>query len=190
MKKKVAIIGGGPSGCVCAYFALSNSALDVTIFDYRPLMASILPTGNGRCNLAYAEFDFKELTDFYPRGQKFLYSVFSKFSTADTLSLFQDLSIDVYAQDDGRFFPVSNSAKDVQKKFVDTLFAFDNFHFIKEKIQNVSEILKNYDYVVIATGSNPFILNQLQDLGQKVIPFKQALVALKIKQSYLLQLLY
>ena len=25
-------------------------------------------------------FDFKELTDFYPRGQKFLYSVFSKYS--------------------------------------------------------------------------------------------------------------
>ena len=76
ISKSVAIIGGGPAGCACAKF-LQDFA-DVSIFDKNKFLNTILPTGGGRCNLAYCEYDFKELAKNYPRGEKFLYSVFSQ----------------------------------------------------------------------------------------------------------------
>ena len=73
LKSKIAIVGGGPAGCICAYF-LQNK-FDVTVFDKRSPLRTLLPTGGGRCNLAHAEYDFRELAKNYPRGEKFLYSV-------------------------------------------------------------------------------------------------------------------
>ena len=73
--KRIAIIGAGASGCLCAYFLLKNG-YEVTLFDKSSPLRTLLPTGGGRCNLAHAEFDFKELAKNYPRGEKFLYSVF------------------------------------------------------------------------------------------------------------------
>ena len=76
----VGIIGGGPAGVMCAIFASQNPENKIFIFDKNIILNTILPTGGGRCNLAYSEFNFKELAKFYPRGEKFLYSVFSRFS--------------------------------------------------------------------------------------------------------------
>ena len=88
-KSKVVIIGGGPAGCMCAYF-LQND-FDVIVLEKNSPLKTLLPTGGGRCNLCHAEFDFKELVKNYPRGEKFLYSVFSKFSTADTIEFFEKI---------------------------------------------------------------------------------------------------
>ena len=113
-KEKIAIIGAGPAGCISAYFA--SKTADVTLFDFAKPLTTLLYTGGGRCNLAYAEYDFKELAKFYPRGEKFLYSVFSRFSTADAIDFFEKIGVQTYIQDDLRIFPVSNSAKDVREK--------------------------------------------------------------------------
>jgi Predicted flavoproteins len=78
-KQSVAIIGAGPAGCMCAYFALKKS--NVTLFDFSEPLHTLLYTGGGRCNLAYAEYDFKELTKFYPRGEKiFIFNLFKVFN--------------------------------------------------------------------------------------------------------------
>ena len=60
---KVAIIGAGPAGCMCAYFL--KDCCDVTVFDYASPLRTLLPTGGGRCNLAYSQYDFKELAKNY-----------------------------------------------------------------------------------------------------------------------------
>jgi len=116
---KVAIIGAGPAGCMCAYYASQNS--EVVIFDFAKPLHTLLYTGGGRCNLAYAEYDFRELAKFYPRGEKFLYSLFSRFSTADTVDFFNEIGVESYIQDDLRIFPTSNSAKEVREKFLNNL---------------------------------------------------------------------
>ena len=103
-KGNIAIIGAGASGCMCAYFLLKAGA-DVTLFDFGEPLRTLLPTGGGRCNLAHAEFDFRELAKNYPRGEKFLYSVFSRFSTADTIELFENIGVKTYIQENGRIFP-------------------------------------------------------------------------------------
>ena len=145
LKSKVAIIGGGPAGCVCAYFLQDN--FDVTVYDKKSPLLTLLPTGGGRCNLAHAEFDFKELAKNYPRGEKFLYSVFSRFSTADTLEFFEKIGVETYIQDDMRIFPKSDSAKDVREKF---LKALNKVKFVKKEIFDIPDA----DFVVIATGGH------------------------------------
>ena len=188
--KSVAIIGAGPAGCVCAKF-LKNNGFCPIIFDKGKYLRTILPTGGGRCNLAHAEFDFKNLTKNYPRGEKFLYSVFSKFGTEDAIQFFKQLGIETYAQEDNRIFPKSNSSRDVQEKL---LKALKGCKFVSEKVlsieklDNCYKIITNkssyaFDVVIVSTGGhgNWDIFNKM-DLN--IIPPTQALVGLVTKENF------
>ena len=186
LKSKVAIIGGGPAGCFCAYH-LQNE-FEVTIFDKKFPLLTLLPTGGGRCNLGHAEFNFKELAKNYPRGEKFLYSVFSKFSTSDTINFFNLIGIETYIQDNLRIFPTSNSSKDVREKFLNSL---NRVKFVKEEVLRVNEgysVVTNMgayqaDYVIIATGGHSSY-KLIEILGHKIIPPKPALVGLITKEDF------
>lgn len=171
---KVAIIGAGPAGCMCAYF-LQND-FDVSIFDIGSPLRTLLPTGGGRCNLAHAEYDFKELAKNYPRGEKFLYSVFSKFSTADTISFFENIGIKTYTQEDGRIFPQSNSSKDVREKFLKVL---NKVKFKKEMVLELD--FDKFDYIVVATGghSSYALIKE-----HTIISPRPALVGLKTSEKF------
>lgn len=187
LTSKVGIIGGGPAGCFCAYL-LQNSK-NVTIFDFGSPLRTILPTGGGRCNLAHAELDFRELAKNYPRGEKFLYSVFSKFSTADTIDFFEKIGIQTYIQDDMRIFPNSNSAKDVREKF---LSALNKVTFKKERVLRINTkpltIVTDmgsyaFDKVVISTGGHAGY-DCAKFLGHNIISPKPALTALKTVENF------
>lgn len=188
--KSVAIIGAGPAGCVCAKF-LKNNGFCPIIFDKGKYLRTILPTGGGRCNLAHAEFDFKNLTKNYPRGEKFLYSVFSKFGTEDAIQFFKQLGIETYTQEDNRIFPKSNSSRDVQEKL---LKALKGCKFVSEKVlsieklDNCYEIITNkssyaFDVVIVSTGGhgNWDIFNKM---NLNIIPPTQALVGLVTKENF------
>lgn len=188
-KKSVAIIGAGPAGCICAYFASKNA--DVTIFDSTSPLHTLLYTGGGRCNLAYAEYDFKELAKFYPRGEKFLYSVFSKFSTQNAIDFFKEIGIETYIQDDLRIFPKSNSAKEVRDKFLDKL---KQCKFKQEKITKIQKQVNdfiissnknnyNFDEIVIAIGGHSGF-SLAQDLGHKIISPKPSLTGLITRENF------
>lgn len=168
---KVAIIGAGPAGCMAAYFL--QDKCDVTVFDFGEPLRTLLPTGGGRCNLAHAEYDFKELAKNYPRGQKFLYSVFAQFSTADTVEFFERLGVKTYVQEDGRIFPVSNSAKDLREKF---LRALKRVRFVKER---VLELPPGFDKYIIATGGGGKCIS----LGHTIVEPRPALVGLRTKED-------
>lgn len=171
---KVAIIGAGPAGCMCAYF-LQND-FDVTLFDIGSPLRTLLPTGGGRCNLAHAEYDFRELAKNYPRGEKFLYSVFSRFSTADTVEFFNKIGVETYIQEDFRIFPTSNSSKDVREKF---LKALKRVRIVKETVTNLD--FGRFDYIVVATGGHAsYALLK----GHTIVPPKPALVGLKTNERF------
>lgn len=194
----VAIIGAGPAGCMCASVAAKFDNLKITLFDNKPTLHTLLYTGGGRCNLAYAEYDFRELAKFYPRGEKFLYSVFSRFSTSDTVDFFNSIDVQTYVQDDSRIFPTSNSAKDVREKFLEQL---KNCNFVKEKVvkifpscldlnedsakfEVVTENNKYYfDKVVITTGGHAGF-SLAQDLGHNIIEPKPSLTGLITKENF------
>ena len=190
--KNIAIIGAGASGCLCTYFLL-KAGLKVTLFDFGTPLRTLLPTGGGRCNLAHAEYDFKELAKNYPRGEKFLYSVFSKFGTYETIDLFDELGIETYTQDNGRIFPASNSSVDVQKKILNKI---KGSNFIKEKVIGIFRLENGYkvktnkaEYffssVIIAVGGNKFQnQNLFKNIDLNIIPFTPSLVGLNSRESF------
>lgn len=186
-KIKLALVGFGPAG---AYFTLNFlkiakergfSGFTLTIFDKAQILRTILPTGGGRCNITNSVYDVKEFAKNYPRGEKFLYSVFSRYFNVDTLEFFKFLGIDTYIQDDGRIFPSKNSSKFVRDKFISYLKTFDNFEIINKEIKSFDEI-SDYDIKIIACGSrgNPSLI---KSTGHNIIPFKKSLCALKIKNN-------
>ena len=188
LKCRVAIVGGGPAGCACAYH-LQNSC-DVTVFDSGKFLRTLLPTGGGRCNLGYAEFDFRELAGNYPRGEKFLYSVFSRFGTEETLEFFNKIGVETYVQEDMRIFPVSNSSADVRQHLLD---AIKSAHLCRECVLAVEKkssgfVVKTdkaeylFDKVVIATGGHASY-EIIKNFGHTIIEPRKALVALKTAED-------
>lgn len=185
---KVCIIGGGPAGVMAAIFASKNPENKISIFDRSIILNTILPTGGGRCNLAYSEFNFKELAKHYPRGEKFLYSVFSRFSTADTIDFFETIGIKTYTQQDSRIFPVSDSSKDVKQALLKQIEKPN----IKKFFEKVVEIKKtsdgfcvltdkntySFDSVVIATGGRGSGQKLAKALGHNIVDLKPALSSL------------
>src|SRR5574344_47222 len=190
-KQNIAIIGGGPAGCIAGFFASQNRENKVVIFEEKSPLKTLLPTGGGRCNLAHAEFDFRELAKFYPRGEKFLLSVFSQFSTCDTLDFFEKIGVETYTQEDFRIFPKSDSAKDVRSHMLN---AIKHCEIKSEKvleIKNSNDIFelktqKNkyiFDKVIIAVGGHAGY-NLASSLNHTIIPPKPALTGLVCQKDY------
>lgn len=188
--KNIAIIGAGAAGCLCAYHLLNNGH-DVTLFDKGLPLRTLLPTGGGRCNLAHAEFDFKELAKNYPRGEKFLYSIFSKYSTGEALETFEEIGVETYIQENGRIFPTSNSAKEVREKILEKII---KANIIREevlelvKLENGFSIRTNkakylFTHVIIATGGHSGY-KLLNNFNINIIEPRPALVGLNTKEDF------
>ncbi|MCQ2739016.1 MAG: aminoacetone oxidase family FAD-binding enzyme [bacterium] len=180
--KKIAVVGAGASGCICAYHLTSEDCCEVTIFDKGEPLRTLLPTGGGRCNLAHAEYDYKELAKNYPRGEKFLYSVFSKFSTSDTVEMFESMGIKTYTQNDGRIFPISDNSKFVRDVIIDKLQT-RGVKFVRKEIVDLWKLLKEFDYVVIATGGHSGY-EMLEYFDIKIVPQRPSLVGLSTKEKF------
>lgn len=177
----IAIVGAGASGCICAYHLL-KAGFNVTLFDKNLPLRTLLPTGGGRCNLAHAEYDFRELAKKYPRGEKFLYSVFSKFSTSDTIEMFEEMGIETYTQDDGRIFPKSDSSKAVQEVILKELRK-RNVKFIQTEIKDIDKLFEEYHKVILATGGHSGY-ELLKPYNIKIIEPKPSLVGLNTKEDF------
>ena len=73
-KNNIAIVGAGPAGIYCALNILNLfekqgfSDFSIDIFDKSQALRTILPTGNGRCNITNSIADIKEFALNYPRG--------------------------------------------------------------------------------------------------------------------------
>ena len=186
--RKICIIGSGASGALCAYFLKDEKPV---LYDISEPLRTILPTGGGRCNLSHAEYDVKDLVKNYPRGEKFLYSVFSRFGVYETVSLFEELGVKTYTQDNGRIFPVSDSSKDVRNALLNKI---KHLCFKKEKVLEILpsfggfEIVttKNkefFDVVIVAVGGHSGY-SLLKGLDIKIVPPKPSLVGLKTKEKF------
>lgn len=178
---KIAIVGGGASALVCAIFASKRN--DVTIFcDQEILGKKILATGNGRCNLT-------NLNGFENAYNQDIQNYLNRLSNLDTIQFFNNLGLEIYADEEQRVYPLSNTAQSVVEILTREI-KNQNITVINEKVQDVkigSNIAVctgsnnyNFDKVVIATGSTNFILDKLNIVYK---PFVASLVALKTKQN-------
>lgn len=190
----IAIIGGGPAGIMSAIVASENLENKITIFEKDLLLKTILPTGAGRCNLSYKEDDFKVFAKNYPRGERFLYSVFSRFDAPSTLDFFEQIGLKTYVQDDFRVFPVSNSSKSVRSILLNQIQK-PNIEIVKKRVVSFEKtdkfIIKTedesyqFDKIIIATGSRDCIYSSIENAGHKIIPQKPCLCAFDVEQNFL-----
>ena len=184
MTIRIGIIGGGPAGIFCALSLCELLKADfiIDIFERGFPLSSLLPTGGGRCNLSNNIPDFKELAKNYPRGEKFLYSIFSKFGVSDTISHFEKIGIKTYIQNDNRIFPASNSSKDVREKMLGELRKYQNVKIIKKDIKNKKE-LDSYDKIIISTGSKGGY-ELARQFSHTIVEPKKALCGYITKEKY------
>ena len=196
MIKNIIIIGGGAAGFFCAA-NLDEKKYKITILEQNSdVLQKVKISGGGRCNVSHACFDPKELVNFYPRGNKELLSVFSKFQPGDTMDWFEQRNVPLKIENDNRIFPESNSSQtiinallnEIQKKNVEVK--------TKTSVKEITKTSEKYliktnngdfeaDIVIYTTGSSPKSLKLIEQLGHKLIDSVPSLFTFNIKDDLL-----
>ncbi len=186
---RIAVIGGGPAGVMTA--ALLDRGFDVTIFEPKGLLLTLLPTGGGKCNITNSESDYRSFAANYPRGEKFLYSALSRYSSADAAEYFKSIGVNTIVMENGRVFPEKMSAKFVRERMLSQIK-----HCNIEKTA-VTDIQRKdggfciicgrekyfFDKVIVTAGGH-CNFNFLNSLAIKIIPVKPALTGLITVMNY------
>ena len=111
-KKIVAIVGGGAAGFFAAITcAQLNPLAEVYLFEKTSkLLSKVRISGGGRCNVTHHCYNPNQLTQYYPRGGKFLKTGFKLFGAEDTVKWFEKRGIKLKTEADGRMFPITDDS--------------------------------------------------------------------------------
>lgn len=183
---KVAVIGAGAAGYFaairCKQLYPQNEV--IIIEQSAKVLAKVKVSGGGRCNVTHACFHPAKLSEFYPRGGKFLKKLFEAFGPEQTMTWFLDEGVELKIEDDNRVFPISNNSQSI----IDALTKRANKLGVKLWLQcPVQQLkLKNpgfeiitkkneshfFEKVIIASGGHPKLSSYkwLADLGHVIEP--------------------
>src|SRR3989339_439013 len=103
---RIAIIGGGAAGLMCAATAL-EAYPDAEVFLIERndgLGKKVIISGGGRCNVTTGIHDIKTVLSKYPRGHKFLATAMHSFPPADVYKWFEFHGVPLKTQEDLRCF--------------------------------------------------------------------------------------
>lgn len=194
--KQIIIIGGGAAGFFCAA-NLNATKYKITILEQNSdVLQKVKISGGGRCNVTHACFDPRELVQFYPRGNKELLSVFTRFQPGDTMEWFENRKVSLKIEGDNRVFPESNSSQtiinamlnEIQNKNVEVntkcsvkeIEKQDERYVVKTSMGDFTA-----DYVIYTTGSSPKSLKIIESLGHNSIDPVPSLFTFNIKDDLL-----
>jgi len=149
-EKKVAIIGGGASGLLCAIFCAKKSIL-VDVYEQNSKCAKkILASGNGRCNITNTNLT---CNDYFSQNHHFVDYALKGFGFSEFEKFCQNIGLLLDVKDDGRVYPLSNEAKSVASLLIAHAKNLGvNFH-TDTKITDIKKLFNEYDAIVVATGS-------------------------------------
>ena len=204
----VIVIGGGPAGMMAACSAAKKGATVLLLEKNESLGKKLLITGGGRCNVTNAEADLRTLLEKFKDAAPYLFSPFSQWDNKNTISFFESRGMKTKIENEGRVFPVSDSAQsvwNVLKKELNTLQITIKYHSPVTAVEKVNDLflitLKNRAQftsrnIIIATGgkSRPetgstgdgFYL--LGHLGHTIIEPKASLVPIAIRDTWVHEL--
>ncbi|NIF05751.1 NAD(P)/FAD-dependent oxidoreductase [Chryseobacterium sp. Tr-659] len=194
--KQIIIIGGGAAGFFCAS-NLDEKKYTITILEQNSdVLQKVKISGGGRCNVTHACFDPRELVQFYPRGNKELLSVFTKFQPGDTMEWFDQLNVPLKIENDNRTFPESNSSQTIINTFLNETRKKNVEVKTKCSVKEIEKQDEKYlvktslgdfqaDYIVYTTGSSPKSLKMIENLGHKIVDLVPSLFTFNIKDDLL-----
>ncbi len=150
MNKKVAIIGGGASGLICAIFCAKNSC-DVDIYEQNSKCGKkILVSGNGRCNITNKNLS---TSDYFGQNPSFSMDALNSFGFKEFSDFASSIGLLLDVKDDGRCYPLSNESKSVLSLFLSYATNLGVKIHLDKKITDINSLFSKYDSVVVATGS-------------------------------------
>lgn len=180
----VIIVGGGAAGFYGAiHIAEASPNFRIALFERgKTVLSKVKISGGGRCNVTHAEYDPKELTTNYPRGEKELLGPFHRYGVSDTMSFFEDRGVPLKQEADGRVFPSSNSSQSIVDCLYNEAVKLGVEVLKNSSVKTISELEdasgwqvttmnKHYNTrkLLLATGNNPKIWNLLQNLGHTIV---------------------
>lgn len=168
---RIVIIGGGAAGFMAAITAAENSpgAELIILEKNRTVLNKVRVSGGGRCNVTHASFDNRLMIKNYPRGERFLKKLLPYFNAQTTVDWFASRGVALRTEQDGRMFPVSNSAETIiecltqeaknNKVQVRTSTGVKSFHYCEEGENFVLNLTDGTSLpanrLLIASGGHP-----------------------------------
>ncbi len=190
----IAIIGGGASGLAAAICAANtNPSLDIIILERLSRVGKkILATGNGRCNFTNKYID----KSCYYGSCKELCNISQVYNVED---FFFSLGIYSYSDDEGRTYPLSNTASSVLDGLRIKIASYENIEIkcdfnVKEiKKEKLFKVLSDNDFVLARKvivagggmsqaplGSDGSILRILKSMNLSISQLSPALTSFKV----------
>jgi predicted Rossmann fold flavoprotein len=156
LKADALVIGAGPAGLM-ASLQLAQRGFSVILAEKqaRPGI-KLLMTGNGRCNISNT-LPMEFWDEMIPSNPMFLKTAFNTFSNEDLCKWLKNHQINLVADEQGRLFPESNSAKTILSLFESQL-SKSNIKIIQQRITSL-QIQDNT--IQGAAHENGFMLNCL-----------------------------
>lgn len=195
---KIAIIGAGPSGMMCALSASKNYQIDLYEKNEK-VGKKLFITGKGRCNLTNYS-DEEDFLDNIVTNKNFMYSSIYTLSPIRTKELFESYSLELKVERGNRVFPKSDKSSDVIKTYEKKLREHGVNILLNTKVNSICKnnntfIINNkfkYDKVVIATGGKSYPLTGStgdgyifgKRFGHTITPLKPALTGLILKNNF------
>lgn len=186
---EIIILGAGASGCFCALTAGEKGKKILLIDKLSRAGKKLMATGNGRCNLTNkvilpSEKFYNQTIDKY----------ISRFDNVKTLEYFNNIGLETIADQEGRVYPFSNSAKSVIDVINNQLKSYENITLSLEN--QVEKIEKIGEKFIVYTSNGKFSCQKLvvamgSKSGEEIIktlkikhkPFVPCLIALKTQST-------
>ncbi|MEG1646252.1 MAG: NAD(P)/FAD-dependent oxidoreductase [Clostridia bacterium] len=198
---RIAVIGAGASGLICAGFMAQAGAEVVLIEKNEKLGKKIYITGKGRCNVTNA-CDEQQFLKNVATNPKFLMSSIYNFNSSATMSFFEENGVKLKVERGERVFPESDKSNDIIQAL--TRFVKRNgveiwlntpCKSVKKQGDFLVELqngqIEKFDRVVVATGGLSYQATGstgdgygiAKSFGHTIITPRPALVGVVTKQN-------
>lgn len=194
----VLVVGGGAAGFFAAInLAEARPELQIAILERgKEVLQKVRISGGGRCNATHACWEPRELTQYYPRGEKELLGPFHKFCTGDTVDWFETRGVELKIEDDGRMFPITDSSQTIIDCFEAAVQQAGIQVLKSSNVAQIEALDKGWlltgpakewkaDAVIMAPGSSKQVWSLLAGLGHRIVEPVPSLFTFNCKDTRL-----
>lgn len=186
-KTQVAVIGGGAAGLTAAISAARSGARVLVLEAAKRVGQKILKTGNGRCNLSNMRILPSDYND-----PGFVERIITTHAPEKILEFFGSIGLLTTIEDEGRVYPLSNTASSVLDVLRDACARLDVEIVCERDVIDIQRGDEGYvlkcaddveyaaDRVVVSTGGATRLL---ECLGHRIVPFRPVLCPMKTESK-------